>query len=64
MTNGRPTVLLVDDEADTLTSLSLQLRKDHKVLTADNGAGCTTTPRSSRSWSPGVLKPIETLLDL
>jgi CheY-like chemotaxis protein len=35
---GRPTVLLVDDEEDILTSLSLQLRKDHKVLTAVSGA--------------------------
>ncbi|NMO56583.1 response regulator [Actinoplanes sp. TBRC 11911] len=31
-------MLLVDDEADILTSLSLQLRKDHKVLTAESGA--------------------------
>jgi CheY-like chemotaxis protein len=38
MTKGRSTVLLVDDEADILTSLSLQLRKDYKVLTAESGA--------------------------
>ncbi|GAA0579443.1 response regulator [Paractinoplanes ferrugineus] len=33
----RTTVLLVDDENDILEALALQLRRDHKVLTAHNG---------------------------
>jgi CheY-like chemotaxis protein len=35
---GRPTVLLVDDESAILETLSLQLRRDHKVLVAASGA--------------------------
>jgi response regulator RpfG family c-di-GMP phosphodiesterase len=35
--SDRPTVLLVDDEQDILDALSLQLRRDHKVLTAHDG---------------------------
>jgi response regulator RpfG family c-di-GMP phosphodiesterase len=35
--SGRPTVLLVDDESAILEALSLQLRRDHKVLTAESG---------------------------
>ncbi|WP_250037990.1 response regulator [Paractinoplanes maris] len=35
---GRPTVLLVDDESAILETLSLQLRRDHKVLVAESGA--------------------------
>lgn len=42
MTNApaptRPTVLLVDDESAILETLSLQLRRDHKVLVAGSGA--------------------------
>ncbi|WP_246614158.1 response regulator [Paractinoplanes bogorensis] len=34
----RPTVLLVDDETAILETLSLQLRRDHKVLVAESGA--------------------------
>ena len=34
---GRPTVLLVDDESAILETLSLQLRRDHKVLVAASG---------------------------
>ena len=34
----RPTVLLVDDESDILEALSLQLRRDHRVLVAAGGA--------------------------
>ncbi|GIM96088.1 response regulator [Paractinoplanes toevensis] len=34
---GRPTVLLVDDENEILEALALQLRRDHKVLTAASG---------------------------
>jgi CheY-like chemotaxis protein len=33
----RSTVLLVDDESEILEALSLQLRRDHKVLTAESG---------------------------
>jgi response regulator RpfG family c-di-GMP phosphodiesterase len=33
----RTTVLLVDDENEILEALALQLRRDHKVLTAHNG---------------------------
>ena len=36
--SGRPTVLLVDDESAILETLSLQLRRDHKVLLAGSGA--------------------------
>ncbi|GIF20477.1 response regulator RpfG family c-di-GMP phosphodiesterase [Actinoplanes tereljensis] len=35
--HGRPTVLLVDDENEILEALALQLRRDHKVLTAASG---------------------------
>jgi len=35
--SGRPTVLLVDDENEILEALALQLSRDHKVLTAENG---------------------------
>ncbi|MEU4237438.1 response regulator [Actinoplanes sp. NPDC026619] len=35
--SGRPTVLLVDDENEILEALALQLRRDHKVLTAASG---------------------------
>ena len=34
----RPTVLLVDDESAILETLSLQLRRDHRVLVATSGA--------------------------
>lgn len=37
MTNERPTVLLVDDESEILDALALQLRRDHTIVTADNG---------------------------
>jgi response regulator RpfG family c-di-GMP phosphodiesterase len=40
-------VLLVDDEADILTSLSLQLRKDYKVLIAESGADALRLPASA-----------------
>jgi CheY-like chemotaxis protein len=35
--SGRPKVLLVDDEADSLEALSLQLRREYQVLTALGG---------------------------
>ncbi|MGX6603543.1 response regulator [Micromonosporaceae bacterium Da 78-11] len=35
---GRSTVLVVDDEEIILATLSAQLRRDHKVLTAQSGA--------------------------
>lgn len=44
----RSTVLLVDDEADILASLSLQLRKDHKVRTAKNCEPAKQTVRGLR----------------
>jgi response regulator RpfG family c-di-GMP phosphodiesterase len=34
---GRSTVLLVDDESAILETLALQLRRDHRVLTAESG---------------------------
>ena len=44
---GRSTVLLVDDESAILETLALQLRRDHRVLTAQSGDGALRVLASS-----------------